>query len=97
MPPSTWDKYAGLTWHGVDLVSILDAYNTLEMQPTPGFTTDGNCLRNALVEFRREALETAVDGTFVLPDGTDVSAEINEKIAGRVTAGSELAVPAGMT
>ena len=80
MPPSTWDKYAGLTWHGVVLVSILDAYNTMELQPNPGFTDDGNYLRNALAEFGHEALETAADGTFVLPDGTDVSDEINEKI-----------------
>lgn len=37
-------------------------------------------IRNALAEFGPEALATAAKGTFVLPDGTDVSVEINEKI-----------------
>ena len=79
MPPSTWNKYVGLTWHGGDLVPMLDTYNTMEMQPDPGFTDDGNDLRNALAEFGHEALKTTGD-MFVLPDGMDGSVKINEKI-----------------
>lgn len=80
MPPSTWNKHAGLTWHGGDLVPMLDTYNTKEMQPDPGFTDDGNDFRNALVEFGHEVLETATNDMFVLPDGMDGSVEINEKV-----------------
>lgn len=80
MPPSTWNKHAGLTWHGGDLVPMLDTYNTKEMQPDPGFTDDGNDFRNALAEFGHEVLETATNDMFVLPDGMDGSVEINEKV-----------------
>ena len=64
---------------------ILDAYNTMELQPNPGFTDDGVYLRNALAEFGHEALETAADGTFVLPDGMDLSKSI-KKIPGGIAA-----------
>ena len=66
--------------NGGDLVPMLDTYNTMEMQPDPGFTDDGNDVRNALAEFGHEALETATDDMFVLPDRMDGSVEINEKI-----------------
>ena len=66
---------------------ILDAYNTMELQPNPGFTDDGVYFRNALAEFGHEALETAADGTFVLPDGMDLSKSM-KRFAGGVTAGS---------
>ena len=87
MPPSTWNKHAGLTWHGGDLVPMLDTYNTKEMQPDPGFTDDGNDFRNALAEFGHEVLETATNDMFVLPDGMDLSKSM-KRFAGCVTAGS---------
>lgn len=39
MPPSFWEKYAPDSPHGVALVSILDAYNTMGMQPIPASPT----------------------------------------------------------
>lgn len=80
VPPSTWEKYEGLTWYGVDVISILDFYNTCNLQPNPGFTDDANYPRNALAEYGHISMDEAKPQTFVLNDGTDVSDFINDKI-----------------
>ncbi len=80
VPPSTWSKYVGLSWYGVDVISILDFYNTCSLQPNPGFTDDANYPRNALAEYGHLAMDETTDQTFVLQDGTDVSSFINDKI-----------------
>ncbi len=81
VPPSTWDKYEGLSWYGVDVKAILDFYNTCMQQPNPGFTDDANYPRNALAEHGHISMDETKPQTFITKDGTDVSDFINDKIA----------------
>ncbi len=80
VPPSTWSAYEGLAWYGVDVISILDFYNTCNLQPNPGFTDDANYPRNALAECGHIGMDQTAPQQFILRDGTDVTDFINDKI-----------------
>ena len=45
------EKYKGLTWNGVPVTAILEAYSICQIQPNPGFADDNNYLKNALIEY----------------------------------------------
>jgi predicted aldo/keto reductase-like oxidoreductase len=49
-PPSELEKYRGLTWNGVSVYSILQAYSICLVQPDPSCIDDNNYFKNKLAE-----------------------------------------------
>lgn len=49
-PPAELEKYRGLTWNGVDVYSILQAYSICLVQPDPSCIDDNNYFKNKLAE-----------------------------------------------
>lgn len=50
IPRSELAKYSGLTWNGVSVTGILQAYSMCLVQPDPGFADDNNYFKNQLAE-----------------------------------------------
>jgi predicted aldo/keto reductase-like oxidoreductase len=50
IPRSELGKYSGLTWNGVSVTGILQAYSMCLVQPDPGFADDNNYFKNQLAE-----------------------------------------------
>ena len=69
IPQSEIDQYRGLTYHGVPVTAILQAYSICQIQPDPGFSDDNNYVKNAFAE------ESHLDIFKGLPRQTVVTAE----------------------
>jgi len=72
------NKFTGLTYQGVLVTSILDAYSTCQMEPNPFFSDILNYPKNAFAEeshfdFTEEDLH---DAKFILADGTDETKKV---------------------
>ena len=50
LPPSELEKYRGLTWNGVSVYSILQAYSICLVQSDPSCIDDNNYFKNLLAE-----------------------------------------------
>ena len=50
-PPAELEKYSGLTWNGVSVYSILQAYSICLVQPDPSCIDDNNYFKNLLAEY----------------------------------------------
>ena len=50
-PPTELEKYRGLTWNGVSVYSILQAYSICLVQPDPSCIDDNNYFKNLLAEY----------------------------------------------
>ena len=50
-PPAELEKYRGLTWNGVSVYSILQAYSICLVQPDPSCIDDNNYFKNLLAEY----------------------------------------------
>ncbi|MDE5757782.1 MAG: aldo/keto reductase, partial [Allobaculum sp.] len=50
IPQSEIDTYKGLTYNGVPVSAILQAYSICQIQPDPGFSDDNNYFKNAMIE-----------------------------------------------
>ena len=69
---SDFSKYDGLTLHGAPVSGILDAWNTCQFQPDPGFSTENNYLKNIVAEERHlDLFGELPDEKVILADGTD--------------------------
>lgn len=69
-----FSRYEGVTVHGVSVSALLDAYNTCQIQPDPGFSCDNNYVKNAVAEGAHlDFFGDLPQDPVVLPDGTDVS------------------------
>ncbi len=79
IPQSEIEKYRGLTWNGVPVTAILQAYSICQVQPIPGFSDDNNYLKNALIEYAHLDLFSELPKEkVVLKDGSDKT-ELVEK------------------
>ena len=50
-PPAELEKYRGLTWNGVSVYAILQAYSICLAQPNPACIDDNNYFKNLLAEY----------------------------------------------
>lgn len=74
-----FSKYSKLRYHGVPVSSILDAYNSAQIQPAPGFCADDIYIRNTMLEeghidCKKEIPKQKV----VLDDGTDITEMVED-------------------
>lgn len=73
------NKYIGLTWNGVPVTAILQAYSICQVQPDPSFSDDNNYLKNALIEYSHlDLFGELPKQKVILEDGTDKT-ELVEK------------------
>ena len=73
------NKYIGLTWNGVSVTAILQAYSICQVQPDPSFSDDNNYLKNALIEYSHlDLFGELPKQKVILEDGTDKT-ELVEK------------------
>ena len=79
IPQSEIEKYRGLTWNGVPVTAILQAYSICQVQPNPGFSDDNNYFKNALIEYSHlDLFGELPKEKIILPDGSDKT-ELVEK------------------
>ncbi|MDE6284617.1 MAG: aldo/keto reductase [Bacilli bacterium] len=72
IPQSEIEKYRGLTWNGVPVTAILQAYSICQVQPNPGFSDDNNYFKNALIEYSHlDLFSDLPKDKVILPDGSD--------------------------
>ncbi len=82
IPQSEIDKYKGLTWNGVPVTAILQAYSICQVQPNPGFSDDNNYFKNALIEESNlDLFGELPKEKVILPDGTDQTDLVEKCVA----------------
>ena len=68
------DQYKGLTYHGVPVSAILQAYSICQIQPAPGFSDDNNYLKNAIAEAEHVDFHNGLEKQAVITkDGKDIT------------------------
>jgi predicted aldo/keto reductase-like oxidoreductase len=81
-PPAELEKYRGLTWNGVSVYSILQAYSICQIQPDPGFSDDNNYLKNAIAEAEHVDFHQGLEKqTVVTDDGRDITDTVERAVA----------------
>ena len=69
-----FSKYAKIRYHGVPVSSILDAFNSAQIQPVPGFAADDIYIRNTMLEEGHFDCKNGIPKQkVVLEDGTDIT------------------------
>ncbi|MDE6292144.1 MAG: aldo/keto reductase, partial [Bacilli bacterium] len=82
IPQSEIDKYKGLTWNGVPVTAILQAYSICQVQPNPGFSDDNNYFKNALIEESNlDLFGELPKEKVILPDGRDQTDLVEKCVA----------------
>lgn len=66
--------YAGLSYHGVPVCALLDAYNTCQIHPTPSYGCDNCYIKNTMAEEAHlDCFGQLPEERVVLDDGSDVT------------------------
>lgn len=74
IPQSEIEQYKGLTYCGVPVTAILQAYSICQIQPDPGFSDDNNYFKNALIEEAHLDLRGDLpEEKIVTADGKDIT------------------------
>ncbi len=74
IPQSEIEQYRGLTYCGVPVTAILQAYSICQIQPDPGFSDDNNYFKNALIEEAHLDLRGDLpEEKIVTADGKDIT------------------------
>ncbi len=77
IPQSEIDMYKGLTYHGVPVTAILQAYSICQLQPDPGFSDDNNYTKNAFAEESHLDISQGLPRQKVVTaDGTDITEKV---------------------
>ena len=75
------DQYKGLSYHGVSVSAILQAYSICQIQPDPGFSDDNNYVKNAFAEAEyvdfRQGLEKQ---EVITEDGRDITKMVEDAV-----------------
>lgn len=69
--PDMIKSFEGLTWNGVPVTAILQAYSICQIQPNPGFSDDNNYFRGMLAEVGIDIHGDVPHPKVILADGTD--------------------------
>ena len=81
IPQSEIEQYRGLTYCGVPVTAILQAYSICQIQPDPGFSDDNNYFKNALIEEAHLDLGGDLpEETIVTADGKDITALVMKAV-----------------
>ena len=81
-PPSELEKYRGLTWNGVSVYGILQAYSICLVQPDPTCIDDNNYFKNLLAEKAHLDIYNDLPAQKVVrSDGMDATYVIEEAVA----------------
>lgn len=81
-PPAELEKYRGLTWNGVSVYSILQAYSICLVQPDPSCIDDNNYFKNLLAENSRLDIHGDLPSQKVVrSDGMDATYIVEEAVA----------------
>lgn len=78
VPTSEIAEFRGLSYLGVQVTAIMDAYGTCQMEPNPAFSDIHNYLKNAFAEESHFAFPQSrlPEQKFILPDGSDKTEEV---------------------
>ncbi len=77
IPQSEIDMYKDLTYHGVPVTAILQAYSICQLQPDPGFSDDNNYTKNAFAEESHlDIFQGLPRQKVVTADGTDITEKV---------------------
>ncbi len=69
--------YKDLTYHGVPVTAILQAYSICQLQPDPGFSDDNNYTKNAFAEESHLDISKGLPRQKVVTaDGTDITEKV---------------------
>ena len=81
-PPSELEKYRGLTWNGVSVYSILQAYSICLVQPDPTCIDDNNYFKNKLAEVSHLDIHGELPHQEVIrADGMNATYLVDEAVA----------------
>ena len=81
-PPSELEKYRGLTWNGVSVYSILQAYSICLVQPDPSCIDDNNYFKNKLAEVSHLDIHGELPHQEVIrADGMNATYLVDEAVA----------------
>ena len=81
-PTSELEKYRGLTWNGVSVYSIMQAYSICLVQPDPGFADDNNYFKNLLAEYSHLDIHGELPQQEVIrADGMNATHIVDEAVA----------------
>ncbi len=81
-PPAELEKYRGLTWNGVSVYSILQAYSICLVQPDPSCIDDNNYFKNLLAEYSHlDIHEKLPHQEIIRPDGMNATFIVEEAAA----------------
>ena len=76
------DRYKGLTYHGVPVTAILQAYSICQIQPDPGFADDNNYLKNAIAEVEHVDFHHGLEKQPVITaEGADITDMVEKAVA----------------
>ena len=81
-PPAELEKYKGLTWNGVSVYSILQAYSICLVQPDPACIDDNNYFKNQLAEISHLDIHGELPHQEVIrEDGMNATYLVDEAVA----------------
>jgi hypothetical protein len=81
-PPAELEKYRGLTWNGVSVYSILQAYSICLVQPDPTCIDDNNYFKNKLAEVSHLDIHGELPHQEVIrSDGMNATYLVDEAVA----------------
>ena len=82
IPQSEIAQYRDLTYHGVPVSAILQAYSICQIQPDPGFSDDNNYLKNAIAEAEHVDFHDGLARqTVITADGRDITDMVEKAVA----------------
>lgn len=82
IPQSEIEQYKGLTYHGVPVSAILQAYSICQIQPDPGFSDDNNYLKNAIAEAEHVDFHNGLSKqTVITKEGKDITEIVEKAVA----------------
>ncbi|MBQ6623032.1 MAG: aldo/keto reductase [Mogibacterium sp.] len=81
-PPAELEKYRGLTWNGVSVYSILQAYSICLVQPNQAVVDDNNYFKNLLAEISHLDIHADLPKHEVIrSDGMNATYLVEEAVA----------------
>lgn len=78
---SDFTKYEKLKYHGVPVSTILNSYNSVQIQPRPDFSCDNTYFRNRVLEDGHFDIFNGIPKQkVVMDDGTDITEMVEEAV-----------------
>lgn len=81
IPQSEIDTYKSLTYNGVPVSAILQAYSICQIQPNPGFSDDNNYFKNIMAEKSHlDIFKGLPKQTVITVDGKNITPQVESAV-----------------